>query len=237
MTDLTKQAINAALSRDWNKAVTINKAILDEKQDDIEALTRLAYAFIQVGKIEQAKKTYKKILALDRFNFIAQKNLDKLKALPKNIKNISQSTNNAKISPNMFIEEPGKTKSVSLTYVAPITILSNLHIGDQVFLCPKKHSIEIRDQNNTYLGALPDDIAFRLIRFLKARNVYQAWIKNVQKNNITIFIKEIKRGKRFLNQPSFPSVLHEFNPSTPKIFKSHLREENEAENQEEVCEE
>lgn len=211
MDNQTQTAINASLCCKWGKAIELNKEILKEHPNDINTLNRLAYAHIQTGEIEMAKKTYRKILLIDRYNHIAKKNLDKISSLPKNIKARDKKQNHTSpLSPNLFIEEPGKTKTLSLIHLAPCIVLSRLNVGDLLYFYPKRHSIEVRTREKIYVGALPDDVSFRLIRFLKAGNIYQVSVKNVTKNCLAIFIREEKRGKRFQNQPSFiyPSVTH-----------------------------
>lgn len=220
MSDLSNIAINAALTNDWDKAISINLEIIESNPDDINALNRLAFAFIQTCKAEEAKKIYKKILLIDKYNLIAHKNLEKINILrskklkPKSINPLPS------ISPSLFIEEPGRTKTVTLTNPAHSEILSSVNIGDPVILHPKKHSIEIRDHNNIYLGALPDDIAFRLIRLLKSGNAYRVNIKNIGKNSITVFLSETKRGKRFANQPSFLTSFSQRSSLTPLHTKN-----------------
>lgn len=227
MQNLSQQAISAALSHDWNKAVTLNENILKENDKDTDALNRLAYALTQLGKIVLAKKIYHRTLTVDRFNHIAQKNLDRLSLIKKTSKYISSQLNKPCFTPDQFIEEPGKTKTISLKNVAPMSILSRLHIGDFVILFPKKYSVEIRDQNKTYIGALPDDVAFRLIRFLKSGNQYQTCIKNIQKNNISVFIREIKRSKKFVHQPTFITLCYEYSQAPIKMNKTKIKEKGE----------
>ena len=234
MFDLSQQAINAALSYNWENAISINEKIIEENENDIDALNRLAYAYIQIGKIEKAKKNYRKVLSLDQYNFIAQKNLNRINSMPKGSKVFPQSCKNINLSPSLFIEEPGKTKTVSLTHIAPASIISKLHIGETVMLRAKKHSIEVRDQSKNYLGAIPDDIAFRLIRFLKAGNSYLINIKNVQKNCLAVFIREIKRGKRFLNQPTFLVGSSDLESAKENKKKDECEEEKEENNQDEL---
>ncbi len=218
--NLVNIAITAALAHNWEEAIAVNKQILQEKKDDISALSRLAYAYLQLGKINDAKRIYHQILSLDHFNTIAQKNLEKINSLPKRFKiNPYEQCKTGSLSPNLFLEEPGKTKTVSLTNIAPSSILSKLSVGDTVIICPKKHSIEIRDERKVYLGALPDDVAFRLIRLIKGGNCYHACIKNVTKNSISIFLKETKRGKKFALQPSFISGLTEHATGTKKTTR------------------
>jgi len=67
----------------------------------------------------------------------------------------------------------------------------------------KKYSIDVRDMNGTYIGALPDDIAFRLIKYTSGGNEYSVHIKRITKSCVSLFIREVKRGKRYQNQTSF----------------------------------
>ncbi len=202
MTDqpLPDQAVAAALSQNWKEAIRINTAILKEKKEDLEALCRLGYAYLQDGQLTASKKTYEKVLAIDQYNQIAQKNLKKLATAKK--KNAEQSALHA-ISPLMFLEEPGITKIVECIHIAPPTILASLFAGQEVIMKARNHCIEIRTSTNTYLGALTDDISFKLIKYLSAGNAYLAVVKSVEKNSLKILIREIARGKRFANQPSF----------------------------------
>lgn len=207
MSDLLQTAINAALSQDWQKAITANQNLLKENKNDVNSMNRLAHAYAQMGKIPEAKKLYKKILTLDKYNIIAQKNLEKLNALPKSAKsNQRLSPLTYSLSPSQFLEEPGKTKTVALKNTAPASVLSHLNPGTPVVLFPKKHSIDIRTLNKIYIGALPDDFAFRLLRFLKVGYEYESFIKSASKNSVAIFIREIKRAKRFKSQPTFPTT-------------------------------
>lgn len=210
-------AIKAALSRNWKKAILLNKKILEENPEDIEALNRLGFAHIQVGNLSLAKKAFQKVLALDKYNSVAKKNLDRIETFStkkKSIKEDKSRTNQVKgkqakttIEPRFFIEEPGKTKIVNLINPAPAKTLSTVNIGDCVSLYSRKRSIEVRNEENKYLGALPDDVAFRLLHFLKAGNKYDVCVKKVKPNNITVFIREVKRGKHLIHQPTFSLVV------------------------------
>jgi tetratricopeptide (TPR) repeat protein len=196
---LSDQAIKSALTQNWKEAIRINLELVNENKEDVAALNRLAYAYLKSGTIATAKTTYKKVLKIDKYNPIALKNLKWLNNLTKN--DIHQNTSAA--SPTIFLEEPGKTKIVTLVNPAPFRVLCNIMTAQQVSLQPKKHSIEIRTGTNVYIGALPDDLSHRLLRLIAAGNQYDAYIKNVEKNTVSVFIKEIKRSKRFSNVPSF----------------------------------
>ncbi|OGG11466.1 hypothetical protein A2Z00_02875 [Candidatus Gottesmanbacteria bacterium RBG_13_45_10] len=202
MTDssLPQDAIAAALAQNWKEAIRINSAILKEQKNDIEALCRLAYAYLKTCQLTLAKKTYQTVLDLDQYNQIALKNLKKVGSMKK--KDVEKNPIN-RLSPMMFLEEPGKTKVVECIHLAPSQILSGLSAGQEVHLKAKNHCVEIRTANQTYLAALPDDMSFKLIKLLSAGNTYQSIIKSVEKNSLKILIRELSRGKRFAHQPSF----------------------------------
>lgn len=199
--DLTTQAINAALTNNWQEAIKANLAILSENPKDIEALNRLARAYKEAGQLRQAQKTYRKVLTLDRFNPIAQKNLKLLETLPKSFK--KRDTNFNSCQPQ-FLEEPGKTKVVNLVNLAPASIILRVSSGTPVNLLIKRHTLNVVDGEGTYLAVLPDDISAKLIKFIKGGNRYEAFVKTVAKNSLSVFIREVYRAAKFKNQPTFP---------------------------------
>lgn len=201
MPSLKDQAIKHALDNNWEDAIRINKEILETTLKDIDTLKRLAYAYMQSGRYKEAKEIYSNIIELDRTNPIATKNLKKLSALSE--QNGSHTINHSNHMDNVFIQEAGKTKTVDLTNVADKRTLMTLQHGDNVLLTIKRSKIFVLSDDKTYLGMLPDNIGIRLISFMKGGNEYQACIKSLDDKNLTVFIKETKRAKKFTNQPSF----------------------------------
>lgn len=204
MTDstLSNEAIRAALDQNWKEAIRVNTLLLKENSSDIEALSRLAYAYMQTGQITQAKKTYQLVLDLDQYNQIALKNIRKLSTIKK--KDLAKPSG-APISPILFLEEPGKTKVVDCIHVAPPTVLATLSAGQEIAIKAKNHCVELRSSDNVYLAALPDDLAFRLNKLLAGGNTFLAIVKSVDKKSLKVILRELMRGKRFANQPSFIS--------------------------------
>lgn len=198
MSQLKSQAIQTALVGDWANAIALNKQILQEEPNDIDTLNRLAFAFLSQGDIKDAKNLYEKVLSLDMQNPIAIRNL-------KRLDDPSKKRTNFHIN-NMFIEEPGKTKIIELINVTDKKIISNLRSGEKLALCIKRMKIFALDQDNHYIGMLPDDLCKRLIKFINVGNKYEAYARTVESNKITIFIRELKRVKRYEDQPSFVST-------------------------------
>ncbi len=198
MSNIKNQAIQTALTGDWTNAISLNKQILDEDPDDIDTLNRIAFAYMSLGSLKNAKKFYERVLSLDLENPIAIRNLKRLKET--NGKPIP-----AMLS-NIFIEETGKTKIIDLINVADKKIISNLNSGEEIHVRIKRNKIFALDSEEQYIGMLPDDIAQRLIKFMTGGNEYVAYIRNVGNKKISIFIKETKKTKRFESQPSFISA-------------------------------
>lgn len=196
-------AISAALNQDWEHAIEINLVLLKEDKNNISLLNRLGYAYMQSGKMTLAKTTFQKVIKLDEYNQIAQKNLSKLNNVRQ--KDIAKLPKKG-VQPMSFLEEPGKTKIVECVNAAPIKVLSSVFPGEEVELKARNHTVEVRSADNTYLAALPDDLSFRLIKFLAVGNTYQALVKGITKNSLVLFIRELSRGKRFSNQPSFATT-------------------------------
>ncbi len=194
-------AIQATLKGNWDEAIKLNKSLLDENPKDVEALNRMGLAYTILGKSKSAKSTYQKVLEIDPLNSIALKNLSKLTS--------DSSDEEATIVINMnniFIEETGKTKVVDLINLAQAEVLNTLRTGQSLDLSAKRLKIFI-SQGKKYIGVLPDDIGKRLIKFLNGGNKYEAFVKSSNHQNVTIFIRELKRANKFKDQPSFLHVI------------------------------
>ena len=197
MPTLKTQAIQTALTGDWQQAISLNQLILQEEPEDIDTLNRLAFAFLSTGNPKDAKNLYEKVLSLDMQNPIAIRNLKRLHDV--NAKKIITIN-------NLFIEEPGKTKVMDLINIADKKVITHLRSGEKLELKIKRSKIFSYDLDNQFIGMLPDDTCQRLIKFMEAGNEYEAYVRTVDSNKVSIFIREIKRVKKFKNQPSFVSA-------------------------------
>lgn len=199
---LHKQAINAAITCNWQTAIDLNQEILKVEPQNTEVLNRLAKAFFETGSYSQAKKLYAQVLEIDPYNTIAQKNLKKAASLKKDgVNNASQSMT---LSPAMFLEEPGVTTLVNLVKIAEPQKLLKLSPGTVVNLVSKKRGVSVTDSRDVYLGAFPDDSAFHLQKLLKGGNKFMSIIKSIRPpSGLTVLIRETYRSKKFKNQASF----------------------------------
>lgn len=195
--NLDDQAIRAALDGNWQQAVSLNKQILDTNPQSIPALNRLAKACSQLGKNDEAIAAYEQVLCLDKFNSIAQKNCTLLKKSPCVI------DCSTKTMTTDFVEEPGKTKTTKLVRLGDSKLLLNLQPGQLVNLVVKNHWIAVTTQDNLYVGALADNVSFRLKQLMIGGNCFLAVIRTASPSQVTVFLRETLRAKAFANSPSF----------------------------------
>jgi len=225
MTPLKTQAIQTALTGDWENAITLNESLLSENPDDIDTLNRLAFAYSSMSNVKEAKRIYQKVLLLDAQNPIALRNLKRLaggnlstsQPKPMSFSHIS----------TLFIEEPGKTKVIELLNIADKKVISPLRSGEEVFLSIKRMKVFVLDSQKQFIGMLPDDIGSRLIRFMNGGNIYEAFIKSVDNNKVIIFAREVKRTAKFKDQPSFTPTDKSKLTLVPKGSKNVKKPENE----------
>lgn len=226
--NLSQLAIDAALDSRWEEALKLNRKIIKTDPQNIDALARLARVFMEKGRLNLAKKYYSEVVKIDPYNPIALKNLKIIKSFKPNVhtNGVVHLNGCFKLSASLFLQEPGKTKIVSLLKVAEPQKLSQAYCGMPVGMVIKNRKITIVDQEENYLGVLPDDISHLLLRLLRGGNKYDLFIKSIKVNGLSVLIKETFRSKRFKNQPSF---LENSNSNlTTEIF-TPLDNQNESE--------
>lgn len=216
------QAIAATLAGDWENAIKLNKSLLEEKPEDIAALNRMGLAYSVIGDTKYAKDSFEKVLKLDPLNSIALKNLSRLK---NDTSKNGDPTTLIQVN-NIFIEETGKTKIVDLINLAQAEVLQSLRTGQSVDMSIKRLKIFIL-QGKKYIGVLPDDIGNRLIKFINGGNKYEAFVKSANHQNVSIFIRELKKSAKFVDQPSFVHVIEK---------KLHIKSDNKSTNHKEDSE-
>ena len=204
--NLHKQAVDAALASDWEKAVLINQKITVLDAGYLDAYLALGFAYMQLGKFKESRKSYQEALSIDPNNVIARNNIDKLTILAKTG---DQSNKELPFDMSMFMNIRGKTQVISLLNVGKPDILASLHTGEKVDLRSKKRHIEVRNSDDEYIGALPDDISKRLIFFIEGKSVFGTFIKAATKNSVDVFIREEKKGRKVKNFISFPDNIQD----------------------------
>jgi len=201
---LDQQAIDAAISTQWKDAIELNKKILKLNKKNVDANLRIAFAYLQTNKIADAKKYYRIGLKLQPGNRSISENLERIKVLESR-KNKVYRDKTVNLDPNLFLETPGKTRSIVLVNPGQKNTLAQLTIGQEVSLTTKKRKIEIRSKGKDYIGSLPDDISKRLTIFIKAGSEFSVYIKEANLNKVIVFIREERKGKKVMKYTSFPT--------------------------------
>jgi len=202
-------AIHSALVGNWEEAVRINLEILTDSPEDVDSLNRLAHAYAELNDISKARETTNKALVLDPVNSIALKCIEKWKS---GNKSGGHATKN---STETFLEEPGKTKLIALANLGSPEAFAGLSPGEEVTLTCHTHKLSAVSGGGKYIGKIPDELAVRLRSLMKAGNKYQALIKSVSIKEVTVFVREIERGPKAPDIPSFPTEKIDYVSFTP----------------------
>jgi tetratricopeptide (TPR) repeat protein len=192
---LQLQAVKAAKKLDWNTAISLNQSIIDIDPNNLGALNRMGVAYLQNKKNGLAKRAFNKALEVDNSNPIAKKHLDSIKK-----KKITKTPLFSRVH---FIEEPGTTKIVDLHRIANKTILEKLSVSQPCSLKPKGRYLSVVTEDNEYLGALPEDLSFRLTKLMKRGNTYASYVHSITTKSCKVYIKESSRSKVNENINSF----------------------------------
>ncbi len=201
---LEQQAIDAAINQRWDTAIELNKKIVAIDKTMLDPYLRLGYAYLQTKRIKEAREMYNKALRIQPKNQVAMDNLERIIILEdKETKIIDQE--GPVLDPKIFLEVPGKTRTVSLVNLGQKNHLAQLNVGQEVQLIPKSRKVEVRTKNGDYIGSLPDDLSKRLIFFLKAKSKYRAYIQEAALTRVMAFILEEKKGKGVAHFMSFPA--------------------------------
>jgi tetratricopeptide (TPR) repeat protein len=208
---LAQKAISQALKGEWQKAVATNKLILSDEPENTEAMNRLSRAYSEVGDFEKAKKVAQKVLKINPYDSIATKSLQKWGNLKKGTTYVSKPVN-----PDLFLEEPGKTKIVPLLHIGDyVKVIAKLDSGDEVVIDNHSHRISVLTLDGKYVGRLPDDLSAKLKKYTSLGNVYSAYIKSVDIKEVKVFLREVKRCDKLKDTPSFPAEKIDYVSFTP----------------------
>jgi len=198
----TKQAIALAMQGRWREAVTINKGMVEDFPNDIDAYNRLGRAYMELGDYSLAREAYGRALELDPYNAIAQKNLRRLSLLGE--RPISSAGDSDTAKPQHFIEETGKAGVVSLYRLPPGAILAAMVAGDKVNLRIRNAGLIVENNSGQYLGEVEPSHGLRLIRLMKGGNEYSAAVVSATEDKVTVIVREIYQHPSQDGQVSFP---------------------------------
>jgi tetratricopeptide (TPR) repeat protein len=199
----SKQAIALAMEGQWREAIAINKEIIEDFPNDVEAYNRLGKAYMEVGEYSEARDAYKRAVELDPYNAVAVKNLRRLSHLGELVGGASG--NSDKVAPEHFIEEVGKAGVVNLYRLGSPETLARMVTGDRVYLKIDSPNLVVGNARGEYLGQLEPKHAQRLIRLMEGGNEYSAAIVSSAEDKMTVIIREVYQHPSQAGRLSFPA--------------------------------
>jgi len=196
------QAVAAALDADWPRAVDLNAKIIEGAPDDVEARNRIGRAFIELGRLEEAKASFAEVLKAEPYNSIAIRGTQRVDQLLEHKAKpvITQS----KTQPRLFIEDMGKTGILRLINPAPAYILARYSAGAECQLREQEGLLAVHARDGELLGFLEPKVGRRLIDLIRTGNQYIAAIASNDQANARVAIRELLQSAENASRISFP---------------------------------
>jgi len=208
----TEVAIQLALQGRWDEAANLNRSIIEIFPTDVDAYNRLGKALTELGRYAEAREAYSKALGIDSLNSIASKNLSRLATLGEEA---APRRGTQKLSPDMFIEEMGKTGVTTL--IRPnMEIAARMTAGDQVDLMRDNGTLTVKSVQGEYIGEIEPRLAQRLIKLIEGGNSYVAAITAIRDGDVRVFIRETYQDPSQLGKLSFP-------PAVTETFRPYVK--------------
>lgn len=196
-------AIQLAMANRWEEAAAANRAILQVFPDDGDSQNRLGKALMEMERYADARKAYKKALALDPGNKIAKKNLERLNVL---VKSKAAQAETSQADPKLFIEEMGKSAITVLEQTSKDK-LATLNAGDRLELRAQKSSLTVETPGGEAIGVLEPMMTSRLLKLIEGGNEYAAGVTSLANDECRVIIKETYQHPDLAGKPSFPNAV------------------------------
>lgn len=203
----SKQAIALAMEGRWREAAAVNRGIIEDFPNDVDAYNRLGRAHMELGEYAQAKEAYQRAKELDPYNAIAEKNLRRLSHLKETTAAKGPPREHShRVEPRVFIEETGKAGVVNLHRLAPKEVLAEVVAGDSVSLRIDENSLIVEGATSLeYLGRVEPRYSQRLIKLMNGGNRYAATVISSSESHLTIIIREVYQHPSQAGRLSFPA--------------------------------
>lgn len=204
-------AIQMALQGRWAEAVQLNRAIIESFPTDVDAYNRLGKALTELGRYSEAREAYNRALENDPLNSIARKNLNRLATLGEEA---PPRVASQKLSPQMFIEEMGKT-GVTTLLRPNLPVAARMTAGDQVALRRANSHLAVETLTGEQVGEVEPKLGQRLLKLMEGGNEYVAAIQALDDGQVKVFIRETFQHASQTGKLSFPpTVTEQFRPYT-----------------------
>jgi hypothetical protein len=194
-----------ALQGRWAEALQLNQMIVETFPTDVDAYNRLGKALTELGRYGEARDAYMKALEIDSMNSIARKNLSRLETLGDGA---PPRVASQKLSPQMFIEEMGKT-GVTTLLRPNMAVAARMTAGDQVAIKAKQSVLAVETMAGDHVGEVEPKLGQRLLKLIDGGNEYVAAIQALDSTQVKVFIRETFQHANQTGKLSFPPTVTE----------------------------
>jgi tetratricopeptide (TPR) repeat protein len=199
--DLDREAVGLALNGEWERAIEVNRAILELFADDVEAMNRLTKALIELGSYEEAGDILDRVCSIAPYNNIARRNRARLEQMRGSNAAATRHARRSTGALQLFIGESGKSATTVLRHTPRRLPLASP--GDPVTLVIEHHGISVYADDGQHLGQVETRLGHRLSRLIGGGNTYAAAILGVNGEGISVIIHETSRHRSLQNVASF----------------------------------
>lgn len=203
---LNQEALTASLEHRWDDAIALNDEILGRFPRDAEALNRKGRAFMELGKLADAREAYSEALKADPANMIARRNLQRLETIyqadgadekaPARTQEIPKA--------NVFIEEIGKTWIDDLTHPVGNDVLALVAPGDSLKLVVEGARVFVHTAEDVLLGQVDQSIGSRMAQLIEIGHKFEVFALGQTMNSLRVIIRETEHAEESEGKMTFP---------------------------------
>ena len=196
-----EEAIQLALESRWADALTTNERLVDTHGPDEGSYNRIGKSLTELGRLEEALRSYGHALELNPLNLIAQKNTRKLAVLLESKEQLAVRVQ--KVDVDLFTEEPGKSV---LTTVKPPKKGGTVKVvpGDIVELEVVDGGLQAHTARGVLIGGVDTKLARRLVPLIATGNRYSAAVARIEDDKLEIMVREEFQSAENVQTSSFP---------------------------------
>ena len=215
--DRVREAVALAVQGRWHEALAVNQALLDQYPGSVDTLNRLGKALSELGRYAEARDAFRQALDRSPSNGIARKNLERLVRL----KDTAPAPRAERLSPQLFIEESGKSCVTMLRSPAAPEVLASVAAGDPLGLEVDGATVRVVN-GEVSLGRLEPKLAARVIKLMDAGNRYRAAVATVNTTGVSVILREAYQHPRLAGVVSFPTRMEAIVPYVPVVIQEEI---------------
>ncbi len=223
--DRVREAVALAVQGRWQEALVVNQALLAQYPGTVDTLNRLGKALSELGRYAEAREAFQQALDRSPSNGIARKNLERLDRL----KDTVPAPRAERLSPQLFIEESGKSCVTMLRAPAAPEVLARVAAGDPLGLQVDGATVRVVLGEDVPLGRLEPKLAARVIKLIEAGNRYRVAAATINKTGVSVILRETYQHPRLAGVVSFPTRMEAIVPYAPVVIEEELDDDEEGE--------